>query len=354
MLDRWGSCPTSSRRPSAEMADSASRAWRESKPSASGACDCRRVRCSVLHCSAASSAVWRARAFGLNSTDSKIASIRARASPAVLAERGRDSCRHKKEHGRRADCSAMPGVRRCDNARMWPSKRVLRLPAIPAPSDPESGAPHGSRCKPGQQTHPPLSPVRAHSRRRSWRCPRGTGHKFPGYSSGWSWNGHLSVEISRGSRGNPNSLQPPRLHPPRLVRARFVYRVLQDARTESYAARGTAGCCGKWRKCQADVSLLPAKPHRSRLASDAQAHGRTCNSARPDHAPLQLAHVCFGEILSLHRHGTARILLGLSAKRQQLRADHRGRIGRLRRRACYGCCWTHERLLQYGKSSIEP
>ncbi len=41
------------------------------------------------------------------------------------------SCRRTRERGRRADCSATPGVHRCGIVRKLPSKRGMRSPAIP-------------------------------------------------------------------------------------------------------------------------------------------------------------------------------------------------------------------------------
>ena len=70
--------------------------------------------------------------------------------------------------------------------------------------------------------------------------------------------------------------------------------------------RETAGCCGRRRKCPADFSWLPSRPHRSKSESDAPVHGRRRNSVHPDRLPQPLVRVCFAGIPSLHRHDTAR------------------------------------------------
>ncbi len=92
----------------------------------------------------------------------------------------RGSCRRRKEPGRRAGCSAMPGVHRCGIARKWPWRRGKRSPAIPALSAPGSGAPHGNRCTPGRRTRRPSWLVHAHSQDKSWlmsvwHCPQVAG-----------------------------------------------------------------------------------------------------------------------------------------------------------------------------------
>ena len=83
--DRSGSWPTSSRRPSAGRPASSASAWRASKPPASGGCTASSSRCCGLQCSAASSAVRRARTLGLNRTASKLACSRSSAIPAACA-----------------------------------------------------------------------------------------------------------------------------------------------------------------------------------------------------------------------------------------------------------------------------
>jgi len=111
-------------------------------------------------------------------------------------------------------------------------------------------------------------------------------------------------------------------------------------RMGSCAARETAGCCGRRRRCRADSFWPRARPPRLQSESDALARGKTCSSVRPDHPSRRLARVCSGGIPSLRRHGIARTLLEQSGPQPSPHEDCRGRIGKPPRLTRYERCRT--------------
>jgi hypothetical protein len=112
----------------------------------------------------------------------------------------------------------------------------------------------------------------------------------------------------RGYRGNRNRLRPSRSRSPLPGHARFADKAPRDARKESGAGRGIAGCCGRWRTGQASFSFPPVRLPHPRIESDAPARGRTCTSVRPSRLPLPPVRECFVRSPSPRHYDIARIL----------------------------------------------
>ena len=119
---------------------------------------------------------------------------------------------------------------------------------------------------------------------------------------------HLARERLRGYRGNRNRLRPSRSRSPLPGHARFADKAPRDARKESGAGRGIAGCCGRWRTWQASFSFPPVRLPHPRIESDAPARGRTCTSVRPSRLPLPPVRECFVRSPSPRHYDIARIL----------------------------------------------